>query len=853
MGKAKKPRALTQSQPVTGLSILLFALFLAAYVCLQGLLSASAWAYEAPRAISPQISNALTREEKRALIRAYVRYFIEQERVRPPRHAAVDRLEQDRLAALAKLAEALAAVWVPRAEASTALNGCVAAMWVGTQSSSGCQLPAAANKYKSQCTAGHEPCNPGLTGGQKDGSAICVSRAGGNNWSERCQALGNKYKAAGNYREPTDSSYADEFNQTSSSLNTLNPTAGTRDLNFAINQTVGKVESERARLAGGAVTPTGRGPAAETRSDVPSGAPEAGGATEDRQPAGVGLKASKDALTPDSLKPSLQDPATGGGQGAVSRQGGPSTPAAGRSGNDPTLPADRDTSGYSNEKVKAQREQVTEDGRNQRTLEREYNAADMAKSKAGGDPCRFASTVDRKKYGCGDTQDLMDYAKIANIGGQAVGAIATQVQGAQAMTNAQSQGTQSGALRAAANTQASSGNMQMMLGIVNAAAGGYQIMKAQEHKKTSTALEESLAASHLKQTGMEGTLTQQGAASAAQHGYIGATEGTDADKMMRNFELDQANNNLTAVTAPQFLPDGVTPNPVYKTQVEARRAQAERNKLFVMKKARGIAAEASAEHADIGKKAMTAGVGSMITGLQQTMTGFFNKKAAEQLQNAADQLKSAENSFTPIQPSVVGAGDALAPRAPQVITGNGAAPAVEAPAEDQTNVTDNSTLGTPINLDGKPEGLAQGPGALKFTPKDPSEAKNGGPAALGGGGTSPSGATANEDPQAKYAAGGSQVNYEGTGGSYRGGGGGGAGGGDKGIDLSGMLAQFLPKKEENGQDKSILDFGGQRAPASEGGGSWLGPEGISLFTRAARAIEAKQRSREVGIFTAGTR
>ena len=41
--------------------------------------------------------------------------------------------------------------------------------------------------------------------------------------------------------------------------------------------------------------------------------------------------------------------------------------------------------------------------------------------------------------------------------------------------------------------------------------------------------------------------------------------------------------------------------------------------------------------------------------------------------------------------------------------------------------------------------------------------------------------------------------------------GGGGGGGDKGLDLSGMLAQFLPKKEDEAKN-GILEFGGGRGP-----------------------------------------
>src|SRR5581483_5999957 len=99
----------------------------------------------------------------------------------------------------------------------------------------------------------------------------------------------------------------------------------------------------------------------------------------------------------------------------------------------------------------------------------------------------------------------------------------------------------------------------------------------------------------------------------------------------------------------------------------------------------------------------------------------------------------------------------------------------------------------------------------------------GGPASGGGAGsplglggtTSAASDGGNTDPSARYAEIKKSSDDYGSGGTFMGGGGGGGAGGDAGPDLSGLLAQFLPKKEdENGPSKSIKDFG--RDPASNG-------------------------------------
>jgi hypothetical protein len=87
--------------------------------------------------------------------------------------------------------------------------------------------------------------------------------------------------------------------------------------------------------------------------------------------------------------------------------------------------------------------------------------------------------------------------------------------------------------------------------------------------------------------------------------------------------------------------------------------------------------------------------------------------------------------------------------------------------------------------------------------------------------------------------------YDG-GGGYRGGGAAG-GGPDKGPDLSGLLAQFLPKKDEDTAKNGILEYGERGTPsAANDEGSLLG-RNINIFERIHQAYQDKQKRRRVGI------
>jgi hypothetical protein len=152
-----------------------------------------------------------------------------------------------------------------------------------------------------------------------------------------------------------------------------------------------------------------------------------------------------------------------------------------------------------------------------------------------------------------------------------------------------------------------------------------------------------------------------------------------------------------------------------------------------------------------------------------------------------------------------------------------------------------------------------GPGMLpagKFKAADSSGGGGGGGGAMGGGagagGAAP--AAAAEDPKAQYATEfGTKERYE-SGGSPGAAAKGAAKAGGKddgGIDLNGLLAQFLPKNEEDlGPKNGILDFagfGGGRAPASaEEAPSYL-DKNADLFQRIHETYAEKNRKGHVGL------
>ncbi|MCM2323978.1 MAG: hypothetical protein NDJ90_12020 [Oligoflexia bacterium] len=256
--------------------------------------------------------------------------------------------------------------------------------------------------------------------------------------------------------------------------------------------------------------------------------------------------------------------------------------------------------------------------------------------------------------------------------------------------------------------------------------------------------------------------------------------------------------------------------------------------------------QAEGEQYTANKAAKNAAFAAFVQGAQQLVSGVAAMGAAAQMEAAAKKVKASEGvafNFKPMTPSTVTPGDVLAPRTPTAISGNGTAEN-SAATDDQEKTDDLAGLGDPVNLNPNPEGLAAAaPPSKPFISKDAPEAKGGSAPGMSIGGTSAAsgGGDGPTSPTAADSRGG--AGYEGGGGGgYQGGGGGRAGGKDP--DLSNMLAQFLPKKEDEAGQNSILDFGG-RNPASEEYS--LLDRQANIFERIHQAYQTKQKSKNVGI------
>jgi hypothetical protein len=446
-----------------------------------------------------------------------------------------------------------------------------------------------------------------------------------------------------------------------------------------------------------------------------------------------------------------------------------------------------------------------------------------------GNDCGVSSGISGGEYSCGGTKTMIEAAKVTNAVTQTVGSTAVTVMGQLAQQKASMSNSQAEMMKAGAETQITGGKIQVATGAVNAALGIVQIAQGASHRSNANQI--SGEANKSFSFDQSGRLQAGSNRIAGNQALRARAEGVTMQAMQRQ---DQYYANDPARKA------------------EAKRAVAEQAKSDYQVSVRGIAAKAVGEQKGVAKEAFAGGVMSLVTGAGQMVQGGFNIAAGNTLKDAANKLKAAENgamSFAGGQ--LPGFGDNMvpegsAPRSGQSITGSGANPEAAPAVEEDDEKLDTPNLGRGFDPNGPQGGVANGPAAGKFGAGAPGA----GPGAssvgggLGGGSTSP--ATAGgEDPAAKYADSNRNPNsYDTSGGAMMGGGGGG-GGGDKGPDLSGLLAQFLPKKEDEQTGNGIMDFGG-RDPASEPQGSLL-DRNANIFKRIHEAYQEKHQKGFIGI------
>lgn len=520
-------------------------------------------------------------------------------------------------------------------------------------------------------------------------------------------------------------------------------------------------------------------------------------------------------------------------------------------------------------------------------------------------PCQVSSAFG-KEYDCKTTESqLKNFDTTVSVISAAAG-VGAQAIGAQASYNAQKSGSVAGGMEAGANAQDLTAKSQLALGAISAAAGAWEVMKiGGKHSNNEDRFKEEMIDYEGKnlvdgQTTADAQLNQykknkgidqyskeeilkmsnSKGTSEGDHGYLTANKEDQSlsAKMINNEggtfgDLNEKVNGINDVSfgkayleLKEQLQATDPSNPGYsalKQKVEDARQQANQQisqrendyekKIHDFKKnVRSVGSEAASEQSQIATLAKSQGYGHLMQGAAQMIQGYAGMKAAELNKKSAQALKNmSDNPFNFVPPSntnvPVNPGDALA------ATGNSISPTTgSGDTSGADSTTDNSTnglsLGDPTGYQNEPNTLANpGPGAPNFKPGDPGGGPSGGGSGGGGGGsTSTSNGGGEEAPAPRLAESRGVPAYEG-GGAYRGGGGSGGGGKD-GPDLSGLLAQFLPKQGEDPNHKNgILDYGGGRAPATENEETSLLDRNINIFERVHQAYQEKQKKRRIGI------
>lgn len=244
-----------------------------------------------------------------------------------------------------------------------------------------------------------------------------------------------------------------------------------------------------------------------------------------------------------------------------------------------------------------------------------------------------------------------------------------------------------------------------------------------------------------------------------------------------------------------------------------------------------------------------------VENLSNAMTSKKVQKDAEKAANLSKQIENVQNKPGVVwdTASAVTAGN-FDPN--QALAGGGTE---GTGTEGGTSSSGDTMMNGSTNLLGNGQGLSDGdasgpeehtPGSFKAAAGGAGGSGAAGGAGGGAAGGGSGGGGAGEESKAGYASEfGTKERYESGGAGGKGGSGKAGGKEDGGIDLNGLLAQFLPKTEEDlGPKNGILDFaGGGRAPAAaEEVGSYL-DKNADLFQRIHETMSEKNRKGHVGI------
>lgn len=458
-------------------------------------------------------------------------------------------------------------------------------------------------------------------------------------------------------------------------------------------------------------------------------------------------------------------------------------------------------------------------------------------------PCGVSSrlsTSAHKQANCAATQKWVQWSKTTNQVTQIAGSGVTQVMGQAAQNKAMQEGTMSANMEASADMARATGYTQMIAGTINMGLGTVQISRGGKHSKSADVIEAGLKKNQFQIT--QTNETQTDGKSEGQHGYIKGEDNTVAQAAVEAFDLNQKSGRSLQV---------VTGQEANASQLrDLRNAQAEEKLKHIQGEAKRISRSGTREQRSVASEAKAGGFMSMMTGVQQAVGGAINVfVVAKSLDKSAEALKNVENGNGVSAPPLPGLGDnmdggGVAP-APVPPLGSGENPNTGATEEESSDFAGGPDLGDEPMI-GDQGGLKDKIAAGEFKTKAGAGPAGGGGSPAGVGGTSPATSQGEAEAGARYAAmdkNGSR--YDGGGGGGYSGGGGGGGGGGNGPDLSGLLAQFLPKKDEDRLQNGIMSFG-ERGPAGQEGFSVL-DKNTNIFERIHETYQEKNKRGHVGI------
>ncbi|MEK6578045.1 MAG: hypothetical protein AABZ55_02350, partial [Bdellovibrionota bacterium] len=262
-------------------------------------------------------------------------------------------------------------------------------------------------------------------------------------------------------------------------------------------------------------------------------------------------------------------------------------------------------------------------------------------------PCataeKLAKGSGKDYYDCKRTKTYATAAQVTNQLSMVGGQLATAGAGISAQISAQQAGTQSAALRGAADTQATSAKIEMTTGAVNTAMGVLNFWRAFQHGEHAEDIQKDTKGQQLQneKTAKDGGDATGGGTTRGEDGYL-VGNGL-AGNAVEKFRLNDKGALQTSITRPEGTKD-------YELQREIRNKEikSKQNKLSGM--VGEIGAKSASEHEAVQSQASGVGFMSLVTGVQQSANGMLHLAGANQLKQAADKLANAERLSAAVAP-----------------------------------------------------------------------------------------------------------------------------------------------------------------------------------------------------------